>query len=136
MRQGFHYVRKRTLLYGQEGIPLGRMTVKNIYAALISTYEWPQTKGWKYKLWKWEIQLKKKLFIWLAAENKILTWQVLQGKGWQGPGRCPLCKSEIENVDHLFVHCRFIQTVWESLAICLNKHFRWNGRTLCHCFEA
>ena len=33
------------------------------------------------------------------------------------------------------MHCRFIQTVWESLAIRLNMKFRWNGRTLCHCFE-
>jgi hypothetical protein len=82
-----------------------RMSVKNIYATLISIYEWPQSKGWKYKLWKWEIELKKKLFIWLATENKMLMWQVLQGKGWKGPGWCPLCKSEIEDVDHLFVHC-------------------------------
>jgi len=50
--------------------------VKNIYAALISNLEWLENK-----LWKWKVQLKKKLFIWMAVENKILTWQVLQGKG-------------------------------------------------------
>jgi hypothetical protein len=98
---GVSLCEKEDTLIWTGGDSSGRMSVKNIYATLISIYEWPQTKGWKYKLWKWEIQLKKKLFIWLAAENKILTWQVLQGKGWQGPGRCPLCKSEIEDVDHL-----------------------------------
>jgi len=126
---------KEDTLIWTGGDSTGRMLVKNIYSTLISIYEWPQTKRWKFKLWKWEIQLKKKLFIWLASENKILTWQVLQGKGWQGPGQCSLCKSEIEDVDHLFVHCQFIQTVWESLAIRLNRKFPWNGRTLCHFFE-
>jgi hypothetical protein len=63
-------------------------------------------KGWKNKIWKWKVQLKKKLFIWMVVENKILTWQVLQGKGWQGPDQCPLCKADNEDVDHLLVHCK------------------------------
>ena len=73
---------KEDTLIWTGGDSTGRMLVKNIYSTLISIYEWPQTKRWKFKLWKWEIQLKKKLFIWLASENKILTWKVLQGKGW------------------------------------------------------
>jgi ribonuclease HI len=112
------------------------MSVKNIYATPTSTFEWPQVNGWENKLWKWEVQLKKKLFIWMVVENKILTWQVLQGKGWQGPDRCPLCKVDNEDVDHLLVHCQFTQSIWGILSICLNQNFLWNGQSLTHYFES
>jgi hypothetical protein len=48
----------------------GSLTVKNVYMALLSTQSCPRIDGWRQKLWKWEIQLKIKLFIWLAAEEK------------------------------------------------------------------
>jgi hypothetical protein len=62
------------------------LSVKNVYNALISTLDYPTVGGWKLNLWKWNIQLKIKLFIWLAGNQKVLTWDTLQRKGWEGPG--------------------------------------------------
>jgi hypothetical protein len=69
-------------------------TVKNIYWAIISTKNLRKVGTWRQSIWKWKIQLKIKLFIWLAAKGKILTWDTLQTRGWEGPGRCYLCKQE------------------------------------------
>jgi hypothetical protein len=49
------------------------LTVKNVYNSLISTMDYPTVSGWKLNLWKWNLQLKIKLFIWLAGNQKILT---------------------------------------------------------------
>jgi hypothetical protein len=93
----------------------GNMTVKNVYSALISTLDYPIGGGWKVNLWKWNIQLKIKLFIWLAGNKKVLTWDTLQNKGWEGPGVCYLCKLDVEDIDHLLIHCTFTKAVWARL---------------------
>jgi hypothetical protein len=60
----------------------GSLSKKNVYAALISTLNQLMLTGWRNRLWKWHIQQKIKLFLWLAVENKILTWINLQLRGW------------------------------------------------------
>ena len=60
----------------------GSLSKKNVYAALISTLNQLTLTGWRNRLWKWNIQQKIKLFLWLAVENKILTWNNLQLRGW------------------------------------------------------
>jgi hypothetical protein len=97
------------------------MTVKNIYATLISTQDLLHWSGWKVKLWKWNVHLKLKLFVWMAAKNKILTLKVLQKKGWHGPSICPLCKIDVEEIDHMFVHFSFTHSVWDRILSFLNK---------------
>jgi hypothetical protein len=49
--------------------------VKNAYLAFYSTLNF-QTVEWRNSIWKWDIQLKIKLFIWLAMDQKILTWDI------------------------------------------------------------
>jgi len=93
-------------------------------------------KGWRQALWKWDLQLKIKLFIRLAAENKILTWENLQNRGWEGPNRCHLCFQDNENINHLFIHCSFTKSVWERLATIHSFKNCWNGNTLTHCFKS
>jgi hypothetical protein len=44
--------------------------------------------GWRKSLWSWDCPLKLKLFTWLVAENKILTWENMQRRGFEGPGYC------------------------------------------------
>ena len=42
---------------------------------------------------------------------------------------CPMCNSEVESVDHLFLHCRLSTQVWSScmawwdVSWCANKTF-------------
>jgi hypothetical protein len=93
----------------------GLLSVKNVYWA-IATKIWQQkTTGWRRKLWIWDLALKIKLFIWLVVENKILTWDNLQGRGWEGPNICHLCLKEPETVNHLLVNCYFTQQVWHII---------------------
>jgi hypothetical protein len=96
-----------------------RPTVKNIYLSLAKKKWMTVIGGWKRDLWKWDLAQKIKLFIWLSSENKILTWDSLQKKGWQGPNRCPLCLKDVETVFHIFVSCGFCQEVW----LRVNKEF-------------
>jgi hypothetical protein len=63
-------------------------------------------------MWKWNVPLKIKLFTWLLAENKILSWEILQRRGFSGPGICLLCKLNVETTQHLFLDCDFAVEVW------------------------
>jgi hypothetical protein len=62
----------------------GTLSVKNVYCALASKIWHQPIGGWRKNLWTWDFALKIKLFIWLSVENKILTWDNLQCKGWKG----------------------------------------------------
>ena len=101
---------KDTLLW-TGGDTFGKISVKNIYVTLISTHDYQKERGWKVSFWKWKLQLKIKLFICPAATNGILTWDILQKKGREGPGMCILCKLSTEDINHLFIHCIFTQQV-------------------------
>jgi hypothetical protein len=72
----------------------------------------------------------------MVAENRILTWEVLQKKGWQGPGICPLCRNNNEDIDHLFVHCSFTHTVWAITSFFLNVKKWWTGNTFNDCIAS
>jgi hypothetical protein len=74
----------------------GVLSAKNVYLALLSIQNLQVIKGWLLHMWKWNIQEKVKLFLWLAVNNKILTWNILQRRGWNGPGRCSLCKMDVK----------------------------------------
>jgi hypothetical protein len=113
----------------------GILTVKNVYSA-IATKLWKNTiGGWRKKLWLWDCALKIKLFVWLSVENKILTWNNLQRKGWTGPSYCHLCKSNRESVKHLLVNCPFTIEVWVRIKKALNLSSGWKGLSVNECFE-
>jgi hypothetical protein len=83
----------------------GLISVKNVYNTLSNKF-WPgKAEGWRIQLWKWSCPLKIKLFLWLLLENKILTWENLQRRGWYGPGICCLCGTNEESSQHVFVSC-------------------------------
>jgi hypothetical protein len=69
-----------------------------------------------YKLiWKAWATPKAKHHAWLALQNRLLTADRLQRRGWENCGLSPLCKQTEETNNHLFVHCRFTIRVWELL---------------------
>jgi hypothetical protein len=105
----------------------GTISVKNAYLALISTKKFLILGGWRHNIWKWDLQLKIKLFIWLAVEQKILTWDILQQKGWEGPSLCILCKRSSEDINHLFLECTFTKLVWERIKIIQKIKRNWEG---------
>ena len=70
-----------------------------------------QTKGhkawWWGVLWASNFPLKTTLTFWLAIKNKLLTWEKLRKRGFQGIGFCSLCKSGEELTSHLFGSCTY-----------------------------
>ena len=103
--------------------------------AYISTHDCNLIKGWRCGIWKWAIQLKIKLFTWLAIEGKIHTWENLQRKGWEGPSLCSLCKSSTEEINHLFISCYFTLSIWKRLKNILHLKDTWKGASIMDCYH-
>ncbi|KAJ4795769.1 RNA-directed DNA polymerase (reverse transcriptase)-related family protein [Rhynchospora pubera] len=64
-----------------------------------------------HTVWPIKVPLKAKLLLWLILNNKILTLDNLQKKGWQGPNKCVFCDN-LESVDHIFLNCPSASNFW------------------------
>jgi hypothetical protein len=123
-----------TLLWAG-GDATGSITVKNIYAAFLHQMRLEVDCSWIRQIWKWEVPLKLKLFTWLAGRGKILSWEVLRRRGWEGPGICLLCNQASEDLHHLLVHCAFTKEVWNLLIESFSLTVTWRGPTFSACFS-
>jgi len=112
----------------------GSVTAKNVYAALHTDRETVVQPSWLTRIWTWQLPLKYKLFLWLGASDKLLTWENLQRKGRHGPGLCVLCREATEDIHHLFLQCKFAQTVWLHILHQLSLPFHWTGASFPECF--
>jgi hypothetical protein len=108
---------------------------KNIYSSIISAKGIIKVDFWKQRLQKRKIQLKVKVFACLAMEEKILTWDILQKRGWKGPGYCSLCKVDNESINHIFIISLFAMAVWNALTHDQNLNRSWMGVTLVECMK-
>jgi hypothetical protein len=90
---------------------------------------------WYNELWKWQLPLKVKLFIWLMLEQRILTWENLNKRGFNGPSRCVLCGISEETMSHLFVECSFIKGIWQSILKELKLVSTWEGGQIVDCLQ-
>jgi hypothetical protein len=68
--------------------------------------------------------------MWSVLANKAPTWDIFQKRIFSGPGRCPLCKIDIETTQHLFIDSLYIKKVWIEVSILLKKRFLWINHTL------
>jgi hypothetical protein len=102
----------------------GIISVKNIYKALINSLDFPFTTDGYKSSGNGRFNLKIKLFLWLAANHKVLTWDSLQKKGWEGPGICQLCNCNSEDIDHILIHCPFTKEVWNHFFQSLSFKFK------------
>jgi hypothetical protein len=90
---------------------------------------------WYCEIWDWMLPLKIKLFVWLLLEKKILTWENLSKRGFEGPSRCVLCGINEENTNHLFVECRFTKDIWFIVLKELRLESRWEGEKIVDCLK-
>ncbi len=67
------------------------------------------------QLWKVNLPLKVKIFVWLVLRWRALTDDILLKRGWNGASNCVLCLGAIETADHLFVGCVFTNTLLATL---------------------
>jgi hypothetical protein len=94
-----------------------------------------QSSGMEEKALEMGCPLKIKIFTWLVAENKILIWENLQKRGWEGPSICILCKNSSETGLHLFVNCPFTSVVWNKVIYTLKLSRGWNGSSVSDCYD-
>uniref|UniRef100_A0A5B7AUB3 Reverse transcriptase zinc-binding domain-containing protein n=1 Tax=Davidia involucrata TaxID=16924 RepID=A0A5B7AUB3_DAVIN len=54
-------------------------------------------------------------FAWTTTWEAILTMENLPRRGFKLVGRCGMCKSERESVNHLLLHCTVARDAWSLL---------------------
>ena len=75
---------------------------------------------WEYNwLQKLDIMPKLKIFLWQLCHSSLPTRGTLSDRGLRVDPACPFCHSEVEDMDHLFLHCTIAQGCW-NLAISHN----------------
>jgi hypothetical protein len=110
--------------------PSGVYTPKLGYIALnLDLFQQQQSWWWK-GLWKLKCPQKSKLFLWATLNGKIPTWDILQKRQFEGPGRCSLCHSENETIYHLFITFPFTQRVWMEVSANIRQTCSWEGPSL------
>ena len=62
-------------------------------------------------IWNSRVPTKGCFLAWAASKCKIPMEDKLKRRNFSGPSRCSLCL-EVESVDHLLVHCRWVSSLW------------------------
>jgi len=88
---------------------IGYFSAKQGYKVQVEEAFVRERKWWWNFIWDSDL-------LWLVLENNILTWDNGLKRGWIGPNRCSLCKSEMEYVHHLFIQCPFAHHVWQGFS--------------------
>lgn len=81
---------------------------------------WGNPEWWSKPIWKLKGPAKAKILLWCMLKRKVPTWDSLRARYLVGPGRCPLCKSEEESINHLFITCEESKNIWVELSRLLN----------------
>jgi hypothetical protein len=90
-----------------KNIKYGSYTVKFGNLALVEESTEGVIKWWWREIWKWKSLEKIKVMFWLSMEQKIITWDFLWKRGWNGSSRCSLCNLNYESIVHLFFQCAY-----------------------------
>jgi len=69
-------------------------------------------------IWKSKAPTKACFLVWATSKGKVPTEIMLKRRNFCLAGRCVMCFHEEESVDHLFVHCKWVSSLW-ALAISL-----------------
>jgi len=83
----------------------GEYSPKSGYKFIMSRKGLETPEWWPKHLWKLKCPAKARLFFWCILKRKIPTWDILQSRYMHGPGRCAVCKSEAEFINHFFLSC-------------------------------
>jgi hypothetical protein len=108
-----------------DGVEDGEYTPRAGYIKLCVDFHQRDPLWWWKKIWKQHCLAKGKLLVWSILANKLPTWDNLQKCLFSGPGRCALCKTHLESVEHLFLHCSYVRDVWAIARILLPTLWSW-----------
>jgi hypothetical protein len=93
----------------------GLFSVKSMYRALLIAQAIP----YNTLIWKLNLPLKIKIFLWYLYKGVILTKDNLVRRQWQGDRKCCFCSSN-ESIQHLFFDCHFAKFVWRTVHVSFN----------------
>ena len=79
----------------------GKYSPKDGYLHLMLGRNEMEYSWWWTILWKLKCPPKGKMFCWFLFFDKALTWDVIVRKAKEIPGRCYLCKLDVEYNFHL-----------------------------------
>ena len=85
----------------------GTISAALAYSSAVSSTFPDCIPTWFKAVWRWKFHLKTVIFTWLLLAEHILTWNMLQRKGFEGPGICSLCHDAEECITHLMIECPF-----------------------------
>jgi hypothetical protein len=135
IKLGATLIAEKDNLMWSGGDDSGISTTNFFYMSIMKVKKLAKTETWRRSIWHWKMPLKIKVFIWFTLEGKIITWDSLQKRGWEGLGRCPLCKSDSETISHLFIHYVFARTTWAYMIKDMKVKDRWKGNSLLECMK-
>eukprot|EP00253_Pinus_taeda_P003415 PITA_03415 len=103
----------------------GTYTTKEAYLITLKD-QLTKDKLWE-KIWSPPIWPKISTFLWLLSHNRVLTWDNLRKRKFEGPSICLNCKKEEETVVHLMQLCPFSRKIWEKVTFRCQKEGRELG---------
>jgi len=108
-----------TLIWGK--ISLGSFTLKEAYLIISEHGTLKKDVIWT-RIWCGIYWPKISCFLYLIARHRLLTWDHMWCKGYEGPSLCFLCGQEEEKLEHLFLTCPFALKVWSSILCFFDIH--------------
>ena len=64
------------------------------------------------KLWHLTLPAKVKIFAWRVCVNGLPTMEAINYRGISQSKTCPVCRNEVESLDHALLHCPFSASIW------------------------
>ena len=118
------------------GVNQQSQTVKEnlAYLHFLKEVEVSVCSWWNFTLWSLKIPGWVKYSCWLAINQKILTWDALQARGYSGPRVCVLCHLDVKAMDHIFGSFPLFQQLGCGICASLKKPWQWVSRPLVEIF--
>ncbi|CAA0840318.1 Unknown protein [Striga hermonthica] len=94
----------------------GSFTTKSAYASLVSAFPAPAIDRTPWRIiWKWAGSQRVRQFLWLAAQDKLLTNVERRRRHISDSSTCTLCGRYDESTMHCLRDCTGARQVWRSL---------------------
>eukprot|EP00253_Pinus_taeda_P028735 PITA_28735 len=77
---------------------------------------------WSFKAWP-----KVTLFLWMVGNKKILTWDRLRRRNFQGPSICHNCFQDEESQQHLLDSCPLANLIWDKISFRCQRRCKANN---------